>query len=59
MQKKQINKLRMFSAVDLVLTNNQSLFATVDDLTNGHERLRVGLELIGQRRLVQETDNTG
>jgi hypothetical protein len=59
MEKKQINKLRMFRAVDQVLENYSELFAELEDLVLGHQRLKDGLVLLGQNRQVQEADNSG
>jgi len=59
MEKKQINKLRMFRAVDQVLENYSQLFADLEDLVLGHQRLKDGLVLLGQNRQVQEADNSG
>ncbi|MBW8330548.1 MAG: hypothetical protein K0M40_00890 [Prolixibacteraceae bacterium] len=59
MEKKQINKLRMFGSVDLVLKNHSELFAQLADLVFAHQRLQDGLLLLGQNRQVQEADNSG
>lgn len=59
MEKKQINKLRMFGSVDLVLKNHSELFAQLADLVFAHQRLQDGLTLLGRNRLVQEADNSG
>lgn len=59
MNKTQINKLRMFESVNLVLTNQSELFAQLDDLVNVHERLMDGIQQIGQYRQVQEANNSG
>ena len=59
MDKKQINKLRMFSVVDQVLENHSKLFAELEDLVLGHQRLKDGLILLGQNRQLQEVDNSG
>jgi len=59
MNKTQINKLRMFEAVNLVLTNHASLFSQLEDLVLGHQRLKNGILQIAQYRQVQETDNSG
>jgi hypothetical protein len=59
MEKKQINKLRMFRAVDQVLDNQSQIFAELEDLVLGHQRLKDGLVILGQNRQVQEADNSG
>jgi len=59
MEKKQINKLRMFGSVDLVLKNHSELFAQLADLVFAHQRLQDGLALLGRNRQVQEADNSG
>lgn len=59
MNKTQINKLRMFDSVDLVLTNHLPLFAQLEDLVSGHQRLKDDIHQIGQYRQVQETNNSG
>ena len=59
MNKTQINKLRMFESVNLVLSNHSSLFVQLEDLVLGHQRLKNGIQQIGQYRQVQETDNSG
>lgn len=59
MNKTQINKLRMYEAVELVLTNHASRFAELVDLVSGHQRLQNQILQIGQYRQVQETDNSG
>lgn len=59
MNKTQINKLRMFVAVDLVLRNYSELFESLEPLVLGHQRLRDGLLQLEANRLVQEANNTG
>ncbi|HZL12390.1 MAG TPA: hypothetical protein VFC65_20585 [Prolixibacteraceae bacterium] len=59
MEKKQINKLRMFGSVDLVLKNHSQLFTQLEDLVLAHATLQDGLVVLGRNRQVQETDNSG
>lgn len=59
MNKSQINKLRMFESVNLVLTNQSAIFAQLPDLVSCHQRLNEGILQIAQYRQVQETDNSG
>lgn len=59
MNKSQINKSRMFGSVDLVLDNHSQIFAELEDMVLAHQRLKNGIDLLGQHRQVQETDNTG
>lgn len=59
MNKTQVNKIRMFGAVDLALDNHSQLFTQLADLVLAHQRLKNGLNLLGTNREVQETDNTG
>lgn len=59
MNKNQINKLRMFVAVDLVLRNYSELFESLAPLVLGHQRLKDGLLQLEANRLVQEANNTG
>lgn len=59
MNKTQVNKLRMFESVNLVLTNQSTLFAELEDLVLAHQRLKDGIQQIGQYRQVQETNNAG
>lgn len=59
MNKTQINKLRMFVAVDLVLKNHSELFESLAPLVLGHQRLKDGLLQLEANRLVQEANNTG
>jgi hypothetical protein len=59
MNKSQINKSRMFGSVDLVLDNHSQIFSQLEDMVLAHQRLKNGIDLLGQHRQVQETDNTG
>jgi hypothetical protein len=59
MNKTQINKLRMFDSVDLVLTNNSSIFAQLEDLVSVHQRLKDYINQIGEYRQIQEANNSG
>jgi hypothetical protein len=59
MNKTQINKLRMFESVDLVLTNHSQIFSQLTDLVTVHQRLTDGILQIALYRQVQETDNSG
>ena len=59
MNKTQVNKLRMFESVKLVLTNHAQIFNQLPDLVAGQQRLNDGIQQIAQYRQVQETDNSG
>jgi len=59
MNKYQVNKVRMFGAVDLVLDLHSHLFSQMADLVLAHQRLKSGLVILGYNREVQETDNSG
>jgi len=59
MNKRQINKSRMFETVDSVLDKNSSLFASLPELVSAHRRLKEGKTLILQYRQVQEAETTG
>lgn len=59
MNKTQINKLRMYEAVNLVLSNHAARFTQLEDLVSGHQRLQLNIQQIGQHRQVQKTDNSG
>jgi hypothetical protein len=59
MNKSQINKLRMFESVALVLGNHSALFAALQDLVNGLQRLQEGIRLIARYRQVQEINHSG
>lgn len=59
MNKTQINKLRMFESVHLVLTNHSQIFSQLTDLVACQQRLNDGIQQIAQYRQVQEADNSG
>ena len=59
MNKAQINKFRMFGSVNLVLDNYSQIFAELQDLVFGHQRLKDGLVVLGQNLQIQEADNKG
>jgi len=59
MNKKQINKIRMYSTVDQVLDNYTSIFAALPDLVNGHQRLKDEVNQINGFRQVQELNHNG
>ena len=59
MNKTQINKLRMFESVQLVLSNHSQIFSQLIDLVACQQRLNDGIQQIAQYRQVQETDNSG
>ena len=59
MNKTQINKLRMFESVRLVLKNHEQIFNQLPDVLAGQQRLEEGIQQIGRYRQVQETDNSG
>ncbi|HZK97329.1 MAG TPA: hypothetical protein VFC67_24215 [Prolixibacteraceae bacterium] len=59
MNKRQINKSRMFETVDAVLDKNSSLFASLPELVSAHQRFKEGKTLILQYRQVQEAETTG
>ena len=59
MNKKQINKSRMFDTVDSVLDKNAELFAMLPELVSAHQKLKEGKALILQNRQVQEAETSG
>ena len=59
MNKRQINKSRMFETVDSVLDKNSSLFASIAELVSAHRRFKEGKILILQYRQVQEAETSG
>jgi hypothetical protein len=59
MDKRQINKSRMYFATDLVLDNHNELIATIPELTKIQQLFKDKLKLIEQYRQVQETDSSG
>ena len=59
MNKSQINKYRMASAVDLVLSNHATLLEGAAELAAGHLKLKQILGKIGEFRQVQEADTKG
>jgi len=59
MNKRQINKSRMFETVDSVLDKNSSLFESISELVSAHRRFKEGKILILQYRQVQEAETSG
>ncbi len=59
MNKRQLNKLRMFGSVVTVLDENSALVSSLNDLAAAKERFRSGLLIINQNRQVQEAKTTG
>ena len=59
MNKVQINKFRMYGAIDLVLDINSSLFTQIAELAAAHQRLKAGLQLIDDNRQGQEANSSG
>ncbi len=59
MNKKQINKSRMYFACDLILDNHNDLISTMPELQAAHNLLKNKLVLIEQYRQVQEVDSSG
>lgn len=59
MNKSQINKFRMYEAVDLGFASHSELIQKFDELISARQRLQAGLQVIGQNRQVQEVDRTG
>lgn len=59
MNKSQINKFRMYEAVDLGFASHSEIIEKFDELVAARQRLQVGLQVIGQNRQVQEADSTG
>jgi hypothetical protein len=49
----------MFGSVNLVLDNYSQIFAELQDLVFGHQRLKDGLVVLGQNLQIQEADNKG
>ena len=59
MNKRQINKSRMFDTVDSVLDKNVELFAMLPELVSAHQQFKEGKILILQNRQVQEAETSG
>lgn len=59
MNKRQINKSRMFDTVDSVLDKNVELFAMLPELISAHHKLKDGIALILQYRRIQEAETSG
>jgi hypothetical protein len=59
MNKKQLNKFRMYEAVNLVLDTHSSQVGTEGDLFNAHQSLKAGQATINRNRQVQEADSSG
>jgi hypothetical protein len=59
MNKRQLNKFRMFSAIETVLDTNSVLVSSLNDLMAANARLKAGQLLIIQNRQVQEAKITG
>ncbi len=59
MDKIQINKSRMYGAVDMVLDNHSTNFSEFSGLVQAHQQLKRGQEQIGHYRQIQEANITG
>jgi hypothetical protein len=59
MNKKQLNKFRMYEAVNLVLDTHSAQVGTEGDLFNALQLLKAGQATISQNRQVQEADSSG
>ena len=59
MNKKQLNKFRMYEAVNLVLDTHSEHVGTEGDLFVAQQLLKAGQTVINQNRQVQEADSTG
>lgn len=59
MNRKQVNKSRMYGSTDLVLNNHSLIFGTMNELVTAHQKLKDGQLQIVQYRQIQEADNSG
>ena len=59
MNKRQLNKWRMFGSVVTVLDENSALVSSLNDLATAKERFETGLATINQNRQIQEAKTTG
>jgi hypothetical protein len=59
MNKNQLNKFRMYEAVNLVLDTHPAQVGNEGDLFMAQQLLKSGQEIIGQNRQVQEADTSG
>ena len=59
MNKRQINRLRMYCAVDKVLDEHFSLVGLYPELVSAHQLLKEGQEFISKNHLVQLENTTG
>jgi hypothetical protein len=59
MNKKQLNKFRMYEAVNLVLDTHSAEVGTKGDLYDALQLLKAGQKSISQNRQVQEADSSG
>ena len=59
MNKNQINKERMYLAINLLLDNFSASIASYPELMQAQQNLKSFLDLIEQNRQIQETDNKG
>jgi hypothetical protein len=59
MNKKQLNRFRMYEAVNLVLDTHAALVGTEGDLFTALQLLKAGQATINQNRQVQEADSSG
>ena len=59
MNKRQLNKWRMFGSVVTVLDENSALVSSLNDLAKAKERFNTGLVTINQNRQVQEAKTAG
>ena len=55
----QLNKSRMYQAVNKVLDANRTLYSGIEELVGVHDRLKENLALIESFRQVQEANQTG
>lgn len=59
MNKKQLNRFRMYEAVNLVLDTHAAQVGTEGDLFTAQQLLKAGQATINQNRQVQEADSSG
>ncbi len=59
MNKRQINKTRMYFATDLVLDNHLELISPFPELTEAQQRLKSMLSSVTDYRQIQEANNSG
>lgn len=59
MNRTQINKVRMYSATNVVLEKHSDVVSGFPELQEAHNDLQDSLDVIDENRQVQETDTTG